>query len=655
MAHRYFLTALLVAIIGLCVFNLGTVVYGFAIGDALPTTTIFRLVPQAELLVRMEPSLSSIILAVAAIGAILSWLGWAGILNSDLVGETETSLGRIARRWGLVLTLCVLLVIINSGGWAGHYAAHASGGWGILNLVPWSDSITYFGSSLDRATVDAWGVLPARRPFAQALRDVDVFAAGYSEPMAVLLQTVLISFGLALTAGRIIAWRGLWAGIAFVGFAVCILGGYLATMMTEPLGWILAFFSSAYLCDAIRFRSRRAALIALTGLTMALAVRAGSMLTIPFMVVWVGFGFGSDLRSKIRWTAIGTACVLAVFGVNALLQAMYAPANAAPAASFAQTLCGLSIGGAWGDCYHTLYHIDDDPVLSTDDRALAAFMLRKTIENIEQHPTVLLFSLVRNAGNYLSGLKDIYLAQSNQDWPRLTLGIIFVMALAMTAVLWRRRVAGEAGFWIGFFLSTAVSAAIIYADDGFRALQVTYAILLIPLATAFTTARPTPIGEDTRPLDWRAGVAVLIAVPLLALTVPAMSHAIMRRWLQAHDLLAEKDEPIVLGGRGINGFLVLPDGAQRPTDVPSTYYSDFLKIAQAYAFQRDYKVGMAELPRSGPFAFIIGMRVHANICCYYITVPDVLTNKSVLAWRLEPLAGAEWKAIRQMQAIPVQN
>src|SRR5947209_7483136 len=228
------LSAMLIAQFGVSICLSGvyllSVIYGFASGYALPTTAIFHLVPATERIIGFEPSLATTLLVVAACGATISWLARLGVLDRPRIETTEIVLARMARSWGVLLPLCVLLVIVNSGGWSGHYTGHPSGSMSVLNLMPWSDAIVYFGSSLDRATLDIWGTVPARRPLAQALRDVTVFLSAYSQPITVLLQTTLIAFGLTLTAARILAWRGIWSAIAFIGFAALLVRPYLGTM-----------------------------------------------------------------------------------------------------------------------------------------------------------------------------------------------------------------------------------------------------------------------------------------------------------------------------------------------------------------------------------------------------------------------------------------
>ncbi len=628
--------------------------YGIASGYALPTVAIFRLIPGTEEIIRVEPYLSNLVLAVAAAGATVSWMGYAGILERDRIASLESRLESLARRWGIPSVLCLLLIIVSSGGWSGRDTGHPSTAWDILNLLPQSDAITYFGSSLDRASLNSWGDIPARRPLAQSLRDGLVFIAGYSHPGTILLQTASVSVGISLAAARILHWRGVWAAVAFVGLALALVRGFLGTMMTEPIGHAIAFFSCAYLCDALRLHSRGHAAVALLGITMGLMVRAGSMLTVPFLVLWFALAFSTNARTRARFAAIGVVCVGAIFSINALLSAIYSPPGVVSGASISLTLCGLSVGGGWGDCYLRLYG-NEVAGFHGNEPAIMAFLLQKALTNIADNPGVLLHSMIMNSVNYVLQLPGIFLKRTNTDHA-LEVNLISIPILAGLGVdLWRRGAKKETTFWAGFFISTLASAAVIYADDGFRAMQVTYVVLAVLLALPCSSPLKAPQSNVIPSLGWRTGVACLGLVALLAVLAPATSHAILGRYVKASiaPISRATDDAVLVGGVGISGFLVLPDGAEKPISVPSVYYSDFRKIPQVEAFKRDYDADVGALQISPPFAFIIGIHLDES-CCYYITPPEVMLDTTVKAWHLRPLEGARWKAIREMRAEPLR-
>src|SRR5207248_3246165 len=121
-----------------------------------------------------------------------------------------------------------------------------------------------------------WDILGSRRPLGAAFREITVFAAQYSYAMTLLVQTCMVAVALYVSARSVMRWYGVWAGIAFVAF-ICILARpFLATTLTESLGLVWTLFSIVFLLDAMRLHSLPHALIALAGLTFALATRMGS-------------------------------------------------------------------------------------------------------------------------------------------------------------------------------------------------------------------------------------------------------------------------------------------------------------------------------------------------------------------------------------------
>jgi hypothetical protein len=630
-----------VALITSGVFLLATA-YGIAAGYALPSTAIFFLADWSTALIGAEPRMTTGLIVAALSGACICWLAKLGVLDPVVVAKMEQLAGTLLRRGGVLAVIALLLLIASSGGWSGRYTAHPSASWGLFNIVPWSDSIVYFGSSLDRATLNSWGDVAARRPMAQALRDATLFATGYFEPAAILLQTVGVALALAMAAGRIVAWRGVWAGIAFVALAALGLRPYLGSMMTEPIALAFAFLACGYLCDAVRYRSPPHALVAVTAIAAALVMRAGSLFTLPALILCMAVAFGPDTRTRLRWAFLGIACVIAVFGLGVALQVAYAPASAAGAASIALPLCGISVGGSWGDCFRLYAKEIKD--LQQDDRAIMLLLLEKAMQNFVGNPAVALASIARNLTKYLTDFPGVYFSGPHKVW------FMAAVALGLVATWWKHR--GEAAFWIVFFASTAASAAIIYADDGLRAMLVSYAILAAPIAFAFGSPSWQPRG-DAPPQALR-GAMLLVAFGLVALIAPAASHAAMQRWLAHYDLPGDvrPDEALLVGAPAVTGFLVIPDHTPRPTDAPAVSYTEFLKIAEINAFKRDYGFDVQDMQLNPPFAFLVGMRLNPS-CCYYISSPDVLTDHHVAIWRLSPSRALPWNAIREMRASPV--
>jgi hypothetical protein len=61
----------------------------------------------------------------------------------------------------------------------------------------------------------------------------------------------------------------------------------ILTAITEPLGLVSSLFSLSFFIEPFRQRSAYLAVVALAALVCGLLTRAGSMLTIPFLMIWI--------------------------------------------------------------------------------------------------------------------------------------------------------------------------------------------------------------------------------------------------------------------------------------------------------------------------------------------------------------------------------
>jgi hypothetical protein len=71
------------AIAGLVALYAGTIVWGIAVGDALPTATVFRLLPATHRVWDAALFLAHGMLAIAALAALFSWLAVIPGLNTE--------------------------------------------------------------------------------------------------------------------------------------------------------------------------------------------------------------------------------------------------------------------------------------------------------------------------------------------------------------------------------------------------------------------------------------------------------------------------------------------------------------------------------------------------------------------------------------------
>jgi hypothetical protein len=206
-------------------------------------------------------------------------------------------------------------------------------------------------------------------------------------------------------------------------------------------------------------------------------------------------------------------------------------------------------------------------------------------------------------------------------------------------MLWAERL-----FWLAIIASTSLSAAIIFADDGWRALYVTHIFLGCLLAFAFVTpSRAVPAEAQAEPrARWRWAPPALVvgAVAGLFLLVPMMTRAqAAGEARKLHAAAPLPGERIVWGGPRLSGFIVVPDGAPRPTSAPTLSFAEFKTLFDWLGSE----LGPLDddVRARAPFALVYGQNVADGVGDAYMVPVSVLERPGVRSWRfrLEPSSG----------------
>src|SRR5262249_13581122 len=148
-------------------------------------------------------------------------------------------------------------------------------------------------------------------------------------------------------------------------------------------------------------------------------------------------------------------------------------------------------------------------------------------------------------------------------------------------------------------------------DAGWRALHVTNIFVAGFLASAFGVAgaiTPRPVAV-TR-WQWQVGATAIAAAAVLVVLAPVVAGAQAEADVAAHPAFdpVGPHERIVLGGRSITGFLVLPDGSARPASIPSLHLSDFIRLVRVGGIEGDFGPSQAFAERV-PFALVCTPRI----------------------------------------------
>ena len=260
--------------------------YALASGWAFPTTALIRWWPVARWASSNEIYFPYVLLTLAALGCLASHLACFNQNCQLQLERNEARLQRVLRWAGFPIAICAFAFSL-SAMWSGQlrpgdlqYSA-----WG--GLVPFSDALGHLSAAHDQARDGTFSYFAMRRPYAAAFRSVLLFVSQYSLPVMLLLQACLLGAAAWWATRAVMAWRGLWAGVAFFSLAYIYARIFAPTTLTEPLGLMWALLSIPFFIASFRTSSAKPALIGFALTMFALMMRMGNMFAIPALVLWL--------------------------------------------------------------------------------------------------------------------------------------------------------------------------------------------------------------------------------------------------------------------------------------------------------------------------------------------------------------------------------
>jgi hypothetical protein len=610
-----------------------TIIYGAVAGYALPTTAIFAVLPHGDVIARGEKYLPGAILLIAMLGASLGWINAAG-LSVPRLRQNELAGMRFFFRWGLPVLCVIFILVLSADGWSGRIALGPGEYFSIAGLFPHSDAAAYFLSPFEQALSGSWSDFASRRPFAAGFRHVIVAAAGFSYVWTLLLQSLLVSAALFAAARSIILWRGLWAGFAFIAFVYTLARIYLSTTATEPIGLIWALLSVMFLADAMRFGAPRFAFLALATLTLGEMTRMGSILTIPAFVLWIALAFGTKLRERMKLFAAGCLVVAIALFVQTLCAWLYGNPTTIIGGNFAYTLCGLAVEGDWTTC-PKLFAQEFNRLVSERDEI--HFLYSRAIGIMLADPLIAAHGMYLNINKLVQGAPEFMVSgydNPSRFIPPAALGLLLP---GIFSAMWRNRARGELLFWILIFASMIASAAIIFRDDGWRTMTVTWPLVALFLALGCKSPRTVRLHHLKPTFSFRSGVLLISTVVALVLLTPAVTRIWPGRELQNLSKLGSSGnaQQAVLYGPMLTGFLVIPDDTSLPKATPALHETDFVNLIQNIGIERDFGRFLDVALEQVPFAFVTaGTITHPNEEQIYLAPTRILSSGPAKAWQV---------------------
>jgi len=617
---------------------IGCSLYALVTGWALPTTALIRWSPVAQWAAQNEPYLGYVLMTCGGIGAVTTWFAGLSLRHRHSVEADELTLRHFLFWCGFPIAACAF-VFCTSAMWAGMVRPGDPNFANIGGLIPFNDAIDHLMGAHDQARDGTWIVFALRRPLAAAFRSVLLFSGNYSLSVTLILQACLFAAAACFATYAIAMWRGIWAGLAFFGLTYIYARGFVPTTLTEPLGMFWALLSIPFFIEAFRGDSIKSALVAFAMTVTALMMRMASMFTIPALLLWLVWQFGRSSRAKLRIAVVSIGVLLGIFGLNSMLQNVYAAQKGSITGNFAYVACGLTMGTAWNGCLSKL--VAEGKPVPTDEEAQVTLLYSMAAENLRKQPGVFFRRLADGAMAFLGLFPDVIwkgygAAIPEPDWLFRNL----LTAISLTGVLYialRRAKRVELIFWLLFWLSIVVSASVVYFDDGSRTLAASHPLIALFFAMGFSNPALTSMKLKPRPRLSQYGAGGLLLAGALFVGMPWIAHRFSPVSALAGDnLFPKQDEAIVFGGRRMSGFLVIKDDLPLRSDVPTLHLKDFEAIIEQSGIETYQGLLHPVLPPL-PFGFVCAPRLEKNASGphEFIVPAEVIERHDVPVWHFQ--------------------
>ena len=272
---------------------LASSLYALTTEWALPTTALIRWSPIAEWAASNEPYFAYLLLMLAGLGALTTWLLGLNPTLQKLIEPYERLLYRLLFWGGYPIAACALVLCL-SAMMVGIVRPNDPANANIAGLVPFNDAFAHLTSSYDQMRDGTWISFALRRPLAAAFRSNLLVFGNFSLQAMLILQACLLAAAACFAAWSVAIWRGIWAAIAFFALTYIYARVFSPTTLTEPLGLIWALLSVPFFIEFFRSGSIRSAQVAFAMTAVELMTRMGSMMTIPALLLWLVLQFGRD-------------------------------------------------------------------------------------------------------------------------------------------------------------------------------------------------------------------------------------------------------------------------------------------------------------------------------------------------------------------------
>ena len=597
------------------------------LAGAYPAREFFLLFPRLDTLFIRPRGIAEALFAYTLAGAFLSWL-----LQGASGPCFRKPLSLFAASWNVVSALFIFSLLCATLGQVS--ISFATPSYSILGVLPCSDANVHSLSYSKYFFDFAMGDFALRRPLGAFLGAGIHWLGGLDPEGALLVRCLLAGFAMWASCAVMNRYFGVWSALACLAIEYYHIGKFLGISMTEILGFFWGCCAVVLWLQSLRSKSLFWDLAAFTVTLLGLWTRMGSMFLVPALFIYLLWRWRRLHAGRGWWRAplLGLClCVSCVLVLDAsFARRGYGDTNAT-GSNFSAVFAALSLGTDYSGPFRI--YAKELAALKGDKQS-SHFLYAQGLKNVLHSPGVFVKSLLRGEIAFIKDF-DFFLFY---NW--------WVIVLLSFLLLLRRKTLFPpfpAVFWSAVWIAIFLSIPFIYFVESRRV-----NIFVYPLIACFFSlglARPgfTGLAACPRPAGPAAWGTVALAGGLLALMASvAWCPGIFatKETAEIRTYLAGAPAPapgsVLVSPRG-RGFLVVPDGETGDASVLTLPWSTFRERYQPRV-QKDDEAFFAQLYSHLPFA-VLNLPVLAPAGwdyahAYFITPPQVLTEKNVSLWDL---------------------
>lgn len=644
--------------------------YGLLDGYALPNTAIFFQADIFRTLAKLEPTIPQVVLTYALTGFLLS--RWAHLLpdNQKAYRHGEDCLASSFQTWGFFLIMGWLIFSLG-GSWAGVPRNEDFNSAALAGLLPFNDAAVHFDTSFYQTYIGQWGSFGSRRPIAALVRSTMMFVVGYSMPRFLLLQAALLAFAVVWATRYVIRWRGVWAGLSFLGMSMLIVRPYVQTTLTEPLGLFFAFLAIPFLVRSLETDSLKPKLEFFALMLIALLIRMGNMFFIPAIGIWILVTGKSQNYAWLRRVFSVFCVAFVILAGNQMVSKTYGSSQGVLGGNFSYVFCGLTHGENWTYC-PSKYGEEmavwyEKNGFEISEAKHAEFLYQKGFTKLRDDPSIFINRIKDAVSAFVAIIPTLmsrgYLGYSTPPFFPVTLWL-FLCGIGLLVLIFREMREREIVFWTFFCVSLMASASLVYFDDGIRTLCVSYPLVALLIASAFRVDMVKNLGStDIRPC-WRSShrrfmlflvpavFSSFLATPLFAEKTDILHGRVLEK-MKAEQVAQHSHLFVFFPSRYMAGFVVVPDDAKPLKYVPSIRWSDFQAIL-AYSGIEQYERIVPELPPEVPFGLVFApgvSKIEFSGSSHLLVPHYIFEDRFADGWKMELTDKTIWKRVVSAQPI----